>query len=296
MVKEFLLGDNPFIGISHLAQVKARAEKKEATLQNKVNVIKAAIEGGATGFTFSTHPANLELFECISNNYSKILNKLNYYILVPYVASYVRRSNILGTPSLAKWFIRNALTTQSLSIDTLLAVITINPNKLFKAFIMNELMSYFKILPIERVKSILLHEILTDLIIAYNIINPIKYLAKLLKKEFDIELGLESRNIERLNDFLTQNRLDIVYVMTPLNPLNYQVATINKSIDELVDLLSEKSEIIAINIMASGAVSLDEAIKYLKKFRDKIYAVTSATTRPERAYKNFQQFKRQLIE
>jgi len=53
MVKELLLGDNPFIGVSHLAQERARQELREATLENKVKVVKAAIEGGATGFTFS---------------------------------------------------------------------------------------------------------------------------------------------------------------------------------------------------------------------------------------------------
>ena len=121
-----------------------------------------------------------------------------------------------------------------------------------------------------------------------------KYLAKAMEKEIDIELGLESRNLEKLVEFMNYNNLSIAYVMTPLNPLNYQVAVFKRSVDELIDSLSMESKIIAINIMASGAIGLDEAIKYLENFKSKIYAVTSATTKPERAYNNFRKLMQLL--
>jgi len=287
MVEEILLGDNPFIGVSHLAQEKGREEAREARLERKIEVLKKALEGGATGFTFSTHIANLELLKHLTEYYPDVIEKLNYYVLVPYAASYVRRSNVVGAPSLAKEFIKNSLRTPRLAIDTLSGILTLNPEKLFKVFIMHELLPYLKIMPREKIRSILLHEILTETIVAYNLAKLVKYLAKAIEKELDVGLGLESRNIEKLVEFVDYNNLVLAYVMTPLNPMNYQVAIFKRSVDELIDSLSRRSRIIAINIMASGTISLDEAIDYLKKFKSKIYAVTSATTKPERAYNNF---------
>ena len=98
MVKEILLGDNPFLGVSHLAQEKARAERSEASdLKAKAGVLIAGLEGGVTGYTFSTHQVNLEFLEYMSKHYPEALAKLNYYILIPYAQGYVRRANVYGT-------------------------------------------------------------------------------------------------------------------------------------------------------------------------------------------------------
>jgi len=81
MSKELLLGDNAFIGVSHLSQAHARTESREATLENIVRVIEASVDSGATGFTFSTHPRNLVLLRYLHESRRDLLKKLNYYPL-----------------------------------------------------------------------------------------------------------------------------------------------------------------------------------------------------------------------
>ncbi|MEM4489393.1 MAG: hypothetical protein QXK88_11495 [Desulfurococcaceae archaeon] len=283
MVKELLLGDNPFIGVSHLAQEKARETQRELSIERKVEVLNAAIDAGAVGFTFTVHPANLELLNYIKRYQPNILNKLSFYILVPYVAGYVREATRTGMPGLIKKLMKKMLAT-SLSKDGLLSLMTPIPVNIVKLFLDSELKEYMKILPRNNVKAVLLHETLTELIVAFNIPEIVRALVKHFRRK-NIGFGLETRNVLRTMEFLMENDLKVDYVMTPLNPLGYQMTPSKEDAERAIVRLSTWGiKVIAINILASGAVgSMDEVISYLKQFRDYIYAVAVGTSKPQRA-------------
>src|SRR5207249_1784251 len=70
-------------------------------------VLTAAVDAGATGFTFTTHPKILSMFRTLAQNgEADILKKLDYYILTPYALGYVKKANIGGTVELALNIIR----------------------------------------------------------------------------------------------------------------------------------------------------------------------------------------------
>jgi hypothetical protein len=295
VVREILLGDNPFLGVSHLAHEKARSEQSEAAgLEAKANVLKAGLEGGVTGYTFSTHRVNLELLEYMSKQYSGVIGKLNYYILIPYAQGYVRRANIYGTVGLAKTLIRDIVFKHP--VDSISSAFTLNFNRLAGLFIGIEADPYLKILPRDRIKAILLHEVLTELIIAYNLTKLLCELKRFVEKKLRVGFGLETRNIGRLNKYLEENNIQVEYVMTPLNPLGYQMTPSKKEAEEAIRKLGGGgTKIIAINVLASGAVTVGEACEYLKSFKDKLYAVAYGTTKPERARDNALVLSRHLL-
>jgi len=287
MVEELLLGDNPFIGVSHLAQEKAKEEQREASLENKVKVIEAAVEGGATGFTFSTHPSNLELLKYLSKNSPELAKKLNYYVLVPYAARYVREASTTGTAQLIK-----RMFTDNLNFQSIRYVLYPTPINLIKMFLEAELKEYLSVLP--NVKAVFLHEILTELIIAFNISHVIKELSKHFLEK-NIYLGLETRNLKHTERFLENNDLHIRYLMTPLNPLGYQMTPTKEEVEASVKRLSSKNlKIIAINVLASGALPPDKTLDYLGKLKDDIYAITIGTSKSWRALEIFKILKNVL--
>jgi hypothetical protein len=146
---------------------------------------------------------------------------------------------------------------------------------------------YLKVLPRERVKAILLHEVLTELIIAYNLIELLLELRKYVEGKLGVGFGLETRNIGQLRKFLEESGIQVDYVMTPMNPLGYQMAPSKEEAEKTIQELGEQDvKIIAINILASGAVTIEETCKYLEKFKDNIYAVAYGTTKPYRAKEN----------
>jgi len=295
MVKEILLGDNPFLGVSHLAHEKARSEQSEAVgLEAKASVLKAGLEGGVTGYTFSTHRVNLELLEYLSRQYPEVVARLNYYILIPYAQGYVRRANVYGTVGLVKTVIRDIVFKHP--VDSLTSALALNLNRLASLFIGMEANPYLKILPSDRVKAILLHEVLTELIMAYSLTKLLHELKRFIEKKLGVGFGLETRNIGQLNKYLEKNNIQVEYVMTPMNPLGYQMAPSKKEAEEAIRKLREKgTKIIAINILASGAVTVEKACEYLKQFKDNIYALAYGTTKPHRAKENAIILRRKLF-
>jgi len=295
VVKEILLGDNPFLGVSHLAQEKARAERSETPdLEAKAKVLIAGLEGGVTGYTFSTHQVNLELLEYTSKHYPEALAKLNYYILIPYAQGYVRRANVYGTVGLAKSVLRDIMLKHPVDFTT--SILTININRLASLFIGMEARPYLKILPRERVKAILLHEVLTELIVAYDLAELLRELKRYVERKLKAGFGLETRNIGQLKKYLEERGIHVEYVMTPLNPLGYQMAPSKEEAEEAIrELGKRRVKIIAINILASGAITLEEACKYLESFEDKIYAVAYGTSKPQRARENAMLINRCLL-
>jgi len=293
MVREILLGDNPFIGVSHLAQEKAREEKKNLpTVRSRAAVIEAAAEGGVTGFTFSTHALNYELLQYMLDNHPVTLQALNYYILTPYAQSYVRQANLFGTAGLAKSLLRDIVLENPAGV--LSALFTLDFDKIAGLFISREARPYLKILPKERVKAILLHEVLTELIIAFDLADLLQELKKYIETRLGVGFGVETRNIHRLRSFLDEHSLSVEYVMTPLNPLGYQMGVREEAEDSVKALSSRGAKIIAVNILASGACTLEESTAYLSRFKQYIYAVAFGTSKPDRAKANAQHLRSHL--
>ena len=295
MVKEILLGDNPFLGVSHLAQEKARIERNEVSrVEAKAEIVKAALEGGVTGFTFSTHSSNLELLKYMGRQHPEVLGKLNYYILIPYAHSYIRKANVIGTIGLAKAIIRDIVLKHP--ADSITSAATLNFSKVASLFIGMEANLYLKVLPRERVKALLLHEVLTELIVAYSLVELLEELKGYVERKLKVGFGLETRNIGQLRRFLEENGIRVDYIMTPMNPLGYQMAPSKEEAEEAIQELGDQGvKIITVNILASGAVSLEETCRYLEGYRDGVYAVAYGTTKPYRAKENAIILKKNLL-
>ena len=289
MVSELLLGDNPFIGVSHLSQEKAREEKKGALVENEARVVEAAAEGGATGFTFTAHPANLELLTYLRTHNEALVNSMNYYILVPYAQSYVAKANIEGTPGLIWSTLRSAPI-----VDLLATALSLKPERAAQILVRKEIAPYLEILPREKVKAVLLHEVLTEVVIAFGLTKVIEHL-KSWAEGIGVGFGLETRNFSYLCDCIHKYNLCPSYIMAPVNSIGYQMAATKQAVEANMTGLPADTKLIAINILASGAVGLDEAIGYIRKYRDAIYAVTSASTKPNRIRENFLKLKMSLL-
>lgn len=294
MIRELLVGDNPFIGVSHLSQEKSRSETVGLSTENKIKVFEAAVSNGATGFTFSTHRLNLELLTALKSRNEELFSSMNYYVLVPYAQSYAREANMSGTPTLALSLVTRMLGRVPLR-DLLTPVFCLRPEKLLGAFIKADLQPYLDLLPADKIKAILLHEIITELIIAFNMMELLRFLDGYVKSRIKSPFGLETRNLGHLCRVLSTNGYWPEYIMTPINPLGYQMAPDKKTVEGCIEEFGSRTKIIAINILASGALSLDNSIDYLKKYEKNLYAVTSASAKPHRAYENFCELSRILL-
>jgi hypothetical protein len=289
MVSELLLGDNPFIGVSHLSQEKAREERRYSFVENNARVVEAAAEGGATGFTFTAHPTNLELLNYLRTHNEALVKSMNYYILVPHAQSYVARANIEGTPGLIRSTLRSAP-----FLDLLATALSLKPERAAQLLIMKEIAPYLEILPQEKVRAVLLHEVITEVVIAFGLAKVIEHLNR-WAEGLGVGFGLETRNFSHLSDRIREWNLCPSYIMTPVNSIGYQMAANKQAVEANMIGLAAETKLIAMNILASGTVGLDEAIEYIRKYKDAIYGVTSASTKPTRIRENFRMLKAALV-
>jgi hypothetical protein len=277
---KILIGDNPFLGISHLAREKGRSAQRSLTLERKVEILQAAVDEGADGFTFSTYKSNLELLMHIREHEKDLLKKLKYYILTPYAAEYVRLTDTIGTDRLLQKTILGGL-----KIRNFIQLSLSSPYSLINLFIYENLRPYLEILPRSNVKVVLLHEILSEVLIAFQLTKVIKTLHKYFSR-LEIGFGLETRNAAVLNKLLEQSEENIEYIMTPMNPLGYQMGIKEEAEKAIVMLSGRDTKIIAMNILASGACTIEESASYLKRFKEHLYAVAFGTSKPEHAQSN----------
>jgi hypothetical protein len=188
---KILVGDNPFHGISHLSEDRARA--RGADIMDSVyaaNLVKTSLECGASGFMFSVSDSTLGILRMLN---PKDIKSASLYAIIPYAYEYVRLAATIGTNGLAKKLGKQILFSRNLKGISagIKSIATLNPEDLLNAYLIYELSrireatkSYFSL------KSIMLHEIITEMLISLDLETIAKSFIKNVSK-LNLQPGLK---------------------------------------------------------------------------------------------------------
>jgi hypothetical protein len=262
--KLLLVGDNPFHGISHLSQDRVRDRGKSiTTAAYAAGLVATSVENGANGFMFSVSDTTLSILRLVKSPKS---NPLNLYALVPYAYEYVRlATHAGGIPGLAGRFAKQVARSGNLSAAAmgLKGITTMDPLVIMKAYISYEI-SRVKSSAKNRgvLRSLLLHEVITDMAIALNLESLVKsYIEFLADREIDP--GFETRNFPYLVKKFKEWNIDFnkIVIAAPFNKVGFYM---NPSKFECEKALTEVSgTVIAMSILAAGYLKPKEAIEYI---------------------------------
>src|SRR4030043_344894 len=101
---KLLVGDNPFHGISHLSQARARErvnQKNPNDAEQAAKLVKLSMQNGADGFMFSVSETTLSILKNLRQDEENV--ELVLYAIVPYAYEYVRlAAQIGGVSALAR--------------------------------------------------------------------------------------------------------------------------------------------------------------------------------------------------
>jgi len=291
--KVLLVGDNPFHGVSHLSQDRARERNQEITnAEYCANLVRLSLENGANGFMFSISETTLSIL--------KLLHKKGIsprlYAIAPAASDYVRLASRMGTPGLATYLAKQIIVSGNYRAiaNGLNGAITRNPEKLFKAYIFYELY---------RIKSatsrsvnpycFLLHELVTEMALAFDLEWLFKsYIEFLLK--LNIKPGFETRNSSRLIDSLLKWGVDLkqIVIVAPYNKVGFQMSPSKEECERAL-LRVPETEVIAMSILASGYITPMEAIDYINSLPN-IKGIVVGVSKEQHA-RNFNTFKNTLV-
>ncbi len=261
--KILLVGDNPFQGVSHLSQERARERHSDVNdPEYCASLVKEAMQNGAGGFMFSISQSTLSILSIL--NRSRQMPRL--YAIAPAASDYVRLASRMGTPGLITYVIKQIIASHNYMsiVGGVEGVLTRHPADLMKAYICYELY---------RIKSattsytnpysLLLHEIVTEMGIALN-------LEWLFKDYIDFLLGLKikpgfvTRNFSMLIERLTKWGVDLtqVVIVAPFNAIGFQMCP-SREACEKAELNVPDTEVIAMSALASGYLKIPVAIDYI---------------------------------
>jgi uncharacterized protein (DUF486 family) len=261
-----LVGDNPFHGISHLSQQNVKNRGTDITQAKYASdIVKISIENGANGFMFSVSETTLSILRMLPEEGME--ERLNLYALVPYAYEYVRlATHEGGLPGLAKRFAKEVL--QSGNLKTvgvgLKGVLTSDPMDVMKAYLSYEIIRVKASAKNRGVlRSVLLHEVITDMALALNLESLVKSYIKFMN-DHGIEPGFETRNFSYLVKKFKEWGIDFkgLVLAAPFNKIGFYM---NPSKDECEKALSEVSgsTVIMMSILAAGYLNPKEAIDYV---------------------------------
>ena len=135
-------------------------------------------------------------------------------------------------------------------------------------------------------KSVMLHEVITEMIIALNLDwlakSYIKYVSNL-----GVLPGFETRNFAYLVNKFQEWNIDFkkIIITTAFNGVGFQMNPAKDTCEETLAKLPE-SNVIAMNILASGYLKLPEAVKYAKNLSN-IKGVVVGISKEQYAYETF---------
>lgn len=261
---DLIIGDNSFIGVSHLSQERAMARTEKLDVSAIAEVIETAYNSGASGYTFSTHPVNVQILKAFRE---RVLgSEFQLYPILPYAQAYVRLANEKGARGLIEdTFSKLSVGAKAkLMIDCGFSVLKQEFFGIFKTYIDMELGAYLQVKPKSAVlKAVLLHEVVTDLCLGLGDLRLFETFVKYIREKYQVTPGFVTYNLPTLVKFLKESGLGLsVAIMTPFNSIGYQMSPSRESCEQCLSDLRE-AKIIAMSVFAGGFLPLNDAMKYL---------------------------------
>ena len=293
--KLFLVGDNPFHGISHLSQEQARVRGNAMTYpEYAANLVATSIENGANGFMFSVSETTLSILKTLREKEAD--KRLGLYALVPYAFEYVRVATQIGISGLAKNFAKQITFSGNVRAIGmgLKGVMRMDPVALLKTYLLYEI-SRIKSAAGKQanLESLFLHEIITDMGLALNLDWIFKSYVEFMLK-LGIKPGFDTRNFAYLVKKLDEWDISFrdVIIAAPFNKVGFQMDPSKTECEKALAALDE-ANVIAISILAAGYLKPPEATEYIGGLPN-ILGVSVGVSKEKHAHETFKLLKNRL--
>ena len=162
-----------------------------------------------------------------------------------------------------------------------------NPSALLKTYVAYELSRIKSVVGDNvRLKSFMLHEIITDMALALNMEQLFKSYIKFMEKR-KVRPGFETRNFPYLVEKFSGWNIDFnkLTLTSSFNKVGFQMCPSKSECEEALERANE-AEVIAMSILAAGYLKPADAIGYLENLRG-ISGVVVGVSKERQAIETF---------
>lgn len=279
MIERLLIGDNSFIGVNHLSQEKSRDTLLRLTTSKMADIIEAAFEAGAQGLLHSSHPTMKEVLEVMrSRGYGR---EFSTFMIVPDMQSSVRIVSERGILGLLRDMLGGVTVSRKAKsiVSGGLSALTFDPTGLLETYLDTEVSVFAKSSPRScHLKSVFLHEILSELIISFRMEKFMKEYIRHVTDSLHLLPGFATRNFARFIDFTTEIGvpLDRIVILSPFNAVGFQMNPDRESCEEKLRRHPE-ANVIAMSVFASGYLDMKQAMDYVTRLPVQVSCVVGTS-------------------
>jgi hypothetical protein len=259
-IDPIIFGDNQFFGINHMSENKAQAlAEKFRDLKAITDVIDIAYDCGIKAFMLNTHDRAMHISDHFRKNSARYPD-LHLYPSMPYAHKYanaVAEKGIFGA-------LKDSVFSNSGAKD-IFGILTKGGSLIFSKDMIKVMQILIdiemKIFRDLNIKVIFLQNIVTDLLLGFGVKEAFVEFASYITEKYNVEPGFITMNMPRLVDFLLECGIENPIVCSAINCAGYFM---NPDSEDYEKILKEKRfRPIAMSILASGAVSPDEAVDFV---------------------------------
>ena len=257
-MEKVILGDNQFFAVSHLSDEKSRAQSiRFKDDESIIRVIDQAIELGINTFMCTTHDRIANICEHMRNNPDKYKG-FKIYPCMPYAHKYANAVTELGIVGTIKQYVPGNIFSTFAKGG--MAFLSKDFMKLMEIFIDAE-MKMFKGIP---TPVIFIQNVLVDMILGLKMFEVFAEYDAYIRKKFNVEPGYITMNLPALLEALNSVGIANPIICASINKIGFRMSG-GKDVYE--KCLKEKEfRLIAMQVLAAGALRPKEAIEYLGQF------------------------------
>lgn len=264
-IDKIIFGDNQFFGINHMSQEKAQQLAEKFFDNSSIfKVYQMAFDSGINAIMLNSNDRAKAICEHFVANKSKY-PELNWYPSIPYPHKYanlISEKGIIPTINEILFKDNSALGVLGMMAKGSAAVLGKDAIKMMQMLIDVE-MKIFKGL---NVKVIFLQNIITDLILGYDIKEIFIEYCNYIRKKYHVLPGLITQNMPILKAKLELWGIEEVVICTSFNQLGYLMSpNLDSYVTASKNNDSSKYQLMAMSTLASGAIPATEAYHFINQ-------------------------------
>lgn len=254
-----LIGDNPFFGINHMSEEKARAQAMRfRDLTAIIEVLDAAYAEGIRSFMCTTHERIAQVCDHVRANRDRYPD-YKFYPCMPYAHKYANAATEHGIVGAVRSFLPEenafgALLSGGMSlarkdIQGLAALLIDAEMKMFTGL---------------DTPVILLQNVATDFLLGLGFDEAFRIFAEHVRDRYRAEPGFITMNAPRLLVRLEKLGIANPIICTNINKLGFRMCGGMAAYEEM--MTHGNCRLIAMSVFASGALPPQHALEYVCRF------------------------------
>ncbi|MBL8022457.1 MAG: hypothetical protein JNM27_22460 [Leptospirales bacterium] len=270
-----ILGHNQFFGVNHGSA--ARGLERElyfGKVENVMEIVRAAHGEGVRCMMLSTHIRARDIARAISED-PVLSEEMSIYVLLPYMAKYVRMANQKGLLSMVSEILGSGGWSSKLNfaLEAGVGIVRRDQLSMLESLIEMELAPFRGL----KVRAVFLHNALSDLIAALELTDIARFFVQSIASKLGAEGGFCTLSMRLVSRFLHRSGIENPLIMAPFNPAGFQMSPGRKECEE--DLVNYPARVVAMSVLAAGMVKPSDAAQYLKSIGIKSAVVGASSTR-----------------